>query len=83
MLQVPTHDDIDQENVVEETVDDVAQPTLPLPSSLIVPPLPPHQSPRTSPSQAAEGTSILVQQVLNKYSALVHRVEGLKSANTA
>nr|GFA81267.1 hypothetical protein [Tanacetum cinerariifolium] len=38
---------------------------------------------RTSPSQAAEGTSILVQQVLDKYSALVHRVEGLKSANTA
>nr|GFA14243.1 putative ribonuclease H-like domain-containing protein [Tanacetum cinerariifolium] len=38
---------------------------------------------RTSPSQAAEGTSILVQQVLDKCSALVLRVEGLESANTA
>nr|GFB05858.1 hypothetical protein [Tanacetum cinerariifolium] len=81
-VQVPTHDDVDQENVVEETADDVAQPTSPLPLSPIVPPLPPHQSPRTSPSQATEGTSILVQQVLDKYSALVHRVEGLESANT-
>nr|GFB29602.1 uncharacterized mitochondrial protein AtMg00810-like [Tanacetum cinerariifolium] len=75
-VQVPTHDDVAQENVVEETADDVAQPTLPLPSSPIVPPSPPHQSPITSPSQAAEGTCILVQQVLDKYSALVHRVEG-------
>nr|GFB75538.1 hypothetical protein [Tanacetum cinerariifolium] len=82
-VQVPTHDDVDQENVVEETADDVAQPTSPLPSSPIVPPLPPHQSRRSSPSRAAEGTSILVQQVLDKYSALVHRVEGLESANTA
>nr|GFC36967.1 ribonuclease H-like domain, reverse transcriptase, RNA-dependent DNA polymerase [Tanacetum cinerariifolium]GFC36970.1 ribonuclease H-like domain, reverse transcriptase, RNA-dependent DNA polymerase [Tanacetum cinerariifolium] len=41
-VQVPTHDDIDQENVVEETADDVAQPTSPLPSSPIVPPLPPN-----------------------------------------
>nr|GFC46138.1 hypothetical protein [Tanacetum cinerariifolium] len=37
----------------------------------------------TSPSQAADGTSILVQQVLDKYFALVHRVKGLESANTA
>nr|GFA54242.1 hypothetical protein [Tanacetum cinerariifolium] len=37
-VQVPTPDDVDQENVVEETADDVAQPTLPLPSSPIVPP---------------------------------------------
>nr|GEY80126.1 putative ribonuclease H-like domain-containing protein [Tanacetum cinerariifolium] len=43
-VQVPTHDAVDQENVIEESVDD---------------------------------------QVLDKYSALVHRVEGLKSANTA
>nr|GFD35423.1 hypothetical protein [Tanacetum cinerariifolium] len=35
------------------------------------------------PSQAAEGTSILVQQVLDKCSALVLRVNGLESANTA
>nr|GFD34862.1 hypothetical protein [Tanacetum cinerariifolium] len=31
----------------------------------------------------AKGTSILVQQVLDKCSALVHRVEGLESDNTA
>nr|GFC42887.1 hypothetical protein [Tanacetum cinerariifolium] len=51
--------------------------------SLIIPPTPPHQSPRTSSSQVAESTSILVQQVLDKYSALVHRVKGFESANTA
>nr|GFD14893.1 hypothetical protein [Tanacetum cinerariifolium] len=72
-VQVPTHDDVDQENVVEEIADDVLQPTSPLPPSPIIPPTPPHQSPRTSPSQAAEGTSILVQQVLDKYSALIHK----------
>nr|GFA72922.1 hypothetical protein [Tanacetum cinerariifolium] len=82
-VQVHTHDDVDQENVVEEIADDVPQTTSPLPPSTIIPPTPPHQSPRTSPSQAAEGTSIMVQQVLDKYSALVHRVEGLKSANIA
>nr|GFD61946.1 hypothetical protein [Tanacetum cinerariifolium] len=32
-VQVPTHDDVDQENVTEEIADDVAQPTLPLPPS--------------------------------------------------
>nr|GFB12578.1 hypothetical protein [Tanacetum cinerariifolium] len=37
----------------------------------------------TSLSQAAEGSSILVQQVLDKCSALVLRVEGLESSNTA
>nr|GEZ48452.1 ribonuclease H-like domain-containing protein [Tanacetum cinerariifolium] len=82
-VQVSTHDDVDQENVIEEIADDVAQPTSPLPSTPIVPPSPPHQSPRASPSQAAEGTSILVQQVLKKCSALVYRVEGLEYANTA
>nr|GEZ30897.1 hypothetical protein [Tanacetum cinerariifolium] len=34
-VQVLTHDDVDQENVVEETADDVAQPTSPLPPSPI------------------------------------------------
>nr|GFD04913.1 hypothetical protein [Tanacetum cinerariifolium] len=34
-------------------------------------------------SQAAEGSSILVQQVLDKCSALVLRVEGSETANTA
>nr|GFC64890.1 hypothetical protein [Tanacetum cinerariifolium] len=51
------------ENVIEEIADDVAQPTLPLPLSPIVLHSPPYQSPRASPSQAAEGTSILVQQI--------------------
>nr|GFB40011.1 hypothetical protein [Tanacetum cinerariifolium] len=51
----------------------------PLPPSPVIPPTPPHQSPRTSPSQVAKGTSILVQQVLDKCSALVHR--GRKSVD--
>nr|GFC86642.1 hypothetical protein [Tanacetum cinerariifolium] len=34
-VQVPTYNDVDQENVVEETADDVTQPTLPLPPSPI------------------------------------------------
>nr|GFA17682.1 hypothetical protein [Tanacetum cinerariifolium] len=67
----------------EEIADDVAQPTSPLPPSPVIPPSPPHQSPRTSPSQAVKGTSILVHQVLDKCYALVLRVEGLESANTA
>nr|GFC30011.1 hypothetical protein [Tanacetum cinerariifolium] len=82
-VQVPAHDDVDQELVIEEIADDVALPTSPLPPSPIIQSSPPHQSPRTSPSQAAEGTSILVQQVLNKCSALVLRVKGLESANSA
>nr|GFB19708.1 hypothetical protein [Tanacetum cinerariifolium] len=67
----------------KEIADDVAQPTSPLPPSLVIPPIPPHQSPRTSLLQAAEGTSILVQQVLDKCFALVLRVKGLESDNTA
>nr|GEU77617.1 hypothetical protein [Tanacetum cinerariifolium] len=69
--------------VRDEIADDAAQPTSPLPPSPIIPSSPPHQSPTTSPSQAVEGSSILVQQVLDKCSALVLRVEGLESANTA
>nr|GFA84222.1 hypothetical protein [Tanacetum cinerariifolium] len=82
-VQVPAQDDVAQENITEKIADDVAQPTSPLPPSPVIPPSPPHQSPRTSPSQAAKGTSILVQQVLDKCSILVLRVEGLESANTA
>nr|GFC19965.1 hypothetical protein [Tanacetum cinerariifolium] len=82
-VQVPAQDDVDQENVTEEIADDVAQPTSPLSSSPVIPSSPPHQSPRPPPPQAAEGSSILVQQVLDKCSVLVLRVEGLKSANTA
>nr|GFA65741.1 hypothetical protein [Tanacetum cinerariifolium] len=76
-------DDVDQENVMEEIVDDVTQPTSPLPPSPVIPSSPPHQSPRPSPPQAAEGSSILVQQVLDKCFVLVLRVEGLETANTA
>nr|GFB16902.1 hypothetical protein [Tanacetum cinerariifolium] len=82
-VQVHAQDDVAQENVTEEIADDVVQRTSPLPPSPVIPSSPPHQSPKTSPSQAAEGTSILVQQVLAKCSALVLRVEGLESANTA
>nr|GFC26389.1 hypothetical protein [Tanacetum cinerariifolium] len=81
-VQVPAQDAVDQENVIEEIADDVAQPTSPLPPSPVIPSSPPHQSSRPSPSQAAEGSSILLQQVLDKCSALVLRVEGLESANT-
>nr|GFB69039.1 hypothetical protein [Tanacetum cinerariifolium] len=79
-VQVPTHADVDQENVVEETDDDVAQPTSPLPPSPIVPPSPPHQSPRTSPSQAAEGTSILEDEenVFNQGRKSVDINEGIE-----
>nr|GEW51520.1 hypothetical protein [Tanacetum cinerariifolium] len=55
-LTVPTHDDVDQENVTKEITDDVAQPTSPLPPS---------------------------PQVLDKCFALVLRVKGLETANTA
>nr|GFC27593.1 hypothetical protein [Tanacetum cinerariifolium] len=47
-VQVYAHDDVDQENVIEEIADDVAQPTSPLPPSPIIQSSPPHQSPRAS-----------------------------------
>nr|GFC50796.1 hypothetical protein [Tanacetum cinerariifolium] len=65
-VQVPAQDDVDQENVIEEIADDVAQRTSPLPPAPVIPSLPPHQSPRPPPPQAAEGSSLLVQQVLDK-----------------
>nr|GFA79096.1 ribonuclease H-like domain, reverse transcriptase, RNA-dependent DNA polymerase [Tanacetum cinerariifolium] len=73
----------DSLNVIEEITDDVAQPTSPLTPSPVIPSSPPHQSPTPPPSQAAEGSSILVQQVLDKCSSLVLRVKGLETANTA
>nr|GFA81490.1 hypothetical protein [Tanacetum cinerariifolium] len=82
-VQVPAQDDVDQENVTKEIADDVSQPTLPLPPSPVIPSSPPHQSPRSPPPQAVEGLSLLVRQVLDKCSALVLRVEGLETANTA
>nr|GFD11701.1 hypothetical protein [Tanacetum cinerariifolium] len=80
-VQVSAH--VDQENATEEIADDVAQPTSPLPPSPIIPSSPPHQSPRIYPSQATEGSSILVQQVLDKCSALVLRVKGLDTPISA
>nr|GFC78417.1 hypothetical protein [Tanacetum cinerariifolium] len=81
-VQVPTHDDADQENVIEEIADDVAQPTSPLPPSPIIPPTPPHQSPRTSSLQATESTYILVQQIL-KLKARVKKLERLNKVKSS
>nr|GFB55991.1 hypothetical protein [Tanacetum cinerariifolium] len=41
-VQVPAQDDVDQENVIEEITDDVAQPTSPLPPSPVIPSSPPY-----------------------------------------
>nr|GEZ02442.1 hypothetical protein [Tanacetum cinerariifolium] len=61
---VPTQDDVVQENVIEEVVAEVVPPTPtpPSPPSLVIPSLPLHQSPSPPQSQAAEGSSHLVQQ---------------------
>nr|GEW71794.1 synaptobrevin, longin-like domain protein [Tanacetum cinerariifolium] len=82
-VQVPAQDVVVQENVTKEIADDVAQPTSPLPPSPVIPSSPPYQSPRPPLSQAAESSSLLVQQVLDKCSVLVLRVKGLETANTA
>nr|GEZ19997.1 putative reverse transcriptase domain-containing protein [Tanacetum cinerariifolium] len=58
-------------------------PTSPSPSSPVIPSSPPHQSPSLPQAQAAEGSSHLVQQLLDKCSDLVLRVEGLENANAA
>nr|GFC46045.1 hypothetical protein [Tanacetum cinerariifolium] len=58
-------------------------PTSPSPSSPVIPSSPPHQSPCLPQPQAAEGSSQLIQQVLDTCSALVLRVEGLETANAA
>nr|GFB34630.1 hypothetical protein [Tanacetum cinerariifolium] len=70
-VQVPAQDDVVQENVTEDITDDVAQPTSPLPPSPIIPSSPPHQLPRPPLLQAAEGLSLLVQQVLDKCSGRI------------
>nr|GEX98066.1 hypothetical protein [Tanacetum cinerariifolium] len=84
-VQVPVQDDVVNEHVKEEVATDVVSPTpiSPLPPSPIIPSTPPHQSPSLPQLQAAEGSSHLVQQVLEKCSALVLRVEGLENANAA
>nr|GFB13181.1 hypothetical protein [Tanacetum cinerariifolium] len=84
-VQVPVQDDVVQEHVIDEIATDVVSPTptSPLPSSPIIPSSPPHQSPSPPQPQAAEGSSHLVQQVLEKCYALVLRVEGLETVNAA
>nr|GEZ10852.1 retrovirus-related Pol polyprotein from transposon TNT 1-94 [Tanacetum cinerariifolium] len=91
-VQIPAQDDVVLENVTEQVAatagtshiaDDVAQPTSPLPPSPIIPSTPPHQSTSPPQPQPTEGSSHLVQQVLDKCSALVLRVEGLETANVA
>nr|GFB89164.1 hypothetical protein [Tanacetum cinerariifolium] len=69
-------DDV-QEHAEEEVATDVVPPTLtsPSPSSPVIPSSPPHQSPSPPQPQAIEGSSHLVQQVLDTCSALVFRVE--------
>nr|GEY27031.1 hypothetical protein [Tanacetum cinerariifolium] len=84
-VQVPTQDDVVQGNVIEEVADEVVPPTptSPSPPSPVIPSSPPHQSPSPPQSQAVEGSSHLVQKVLDKCFALVLRVEGLENANAA
>nr|GFD12755.1 hypothetical protein [Tanacetum cinerariifolium] len=84
-VQVSAQDDVGQEHVIEEIATEVVppNPTSPSPSSLVILSTPPHQSPSPPQPQAAEGSSQLVQQVLDKCSALILRVEGLWNANTA
>nr|GEV01481.1 hypothetical protein [Tanacetum cinerariifolium] len=81
--QIPAQDDDVQEHAEEEVATDVVSPnpTSPSPSSPVIPSLPPHQSPSPPQPQVVEGSSHLVQQVLDKCSALVLRVEGLETAN--
>nr|GFC82391.1 hypothetical protein [Tanacetum cinerariifolium] len=83
--QVPAQDDDVQEHAEEEVVTDVVPPTptLPSPSSSVIPSLPPHQSPSPPQQQATEGSSHVFQQVLDTCYALVLRVEGLESSNAA
>nr|GEX82350.1 hypothetical protein [Tanacetum cinerariifolium] len=84
-VQVPAQDDVVQGHVIEEIATEVVPPTptSPSPSSLIILSTPPHQSSCPPQPQAAEGSSQLIQQVLDKCSALVLRVEGLENANVA
>nr|GEZ55830.1 hypothetical protein [Tanacetum cinerariifolium] len=74
-VQVPAHDDVDQENVIKEIADDVAQPTSPLPQSPVIPPSPPHQSPRTSPSQATEARVNKLERLNNVKSSKLRRLK--------
>nr|GFC60538.1 hypothetical protein [Tanacetum cinerariifolium] len=82
---VSAQDDVVQEHVIEEIATEVVPPTptSPSPSSPVIPSIPPYQSPSPPPPQATEGSSRLVQHVLDKCYALVLRVEGLETTNAA
>nr|GEX57572.1 hypothetical protein [Tanacetum cinerariifolium] len=84
-VQIPAQDDDVQEHVIEEIATEAVPPipTSPSPSSPVIPSTPPHQSPSPPQQQATEGSSHLVQHVLDKCFALVLRVEGLENANAA
>nr|GFA43923.1 hypothetical protein [Tanacetum cinerariifolium] len=75
--QVPAQGDDVQEHAAEEVVTNVIPPTptSPLPSSPVIPSLPPHQSPCPPQPQDAKGSSLLFQRVLDTCFALALRVE--------
>nr|GFB28842.1 hypothetical protein [Tanacetum cinerariifolium] len=83
--QIHAQDDDVQEHAKEEVATDVVppNPTSPSPSSPVIPSSPPHQSLSPPQPQAAEGSSHVFQQVLDTFSTLVLRVEGLETANAA
>nr|GFA27413.1 hypothetical protein [Tanacetum cinerariifolium] len=84
-VQVSAQGEDIQEHAAEQVAADVVQPTPTslLPSSIVIPSTPPHQSPCPPQPQDAEGSSHLFQQVLDTCSALVLRIEGLENANAA
>nr|GEZ11457.1 Gag-Pol polyprotein [Tanacetum cinerariifolium] len=77
-------DDV-QEHAAEEVATNVVSPipTLPSPSSPVIPSSPPYQPPCSPQPQAAKGSSFLFQQVLDTCSALILRVEGLENDKAA
>nr|GFC75697.1 hypothetical protein [Tanacetum cinerariifolium] len=83
--QVPAQGDDVQDPAAEEVVTDVVPPTLTSPSPLshVIPSLPPHQSPCLPQPQDAEGSSLLFQRILDTFSALARRVEGLEHDKAA
>nr|GEX47879.1 hypothetical protein [Tanacetum cinerariifolium] len=70
--QVPAQGDDVQEPAAEEVATDVVPPTptLPSPSSPVIPSSPPHQPPCQPQSQDAESSSLLFQRVLDTCSTL-------------
>nr|GEZ45848.1 hypothetical protein [Tanacetum cinerariifolium] len=76
--QVPAQGDDVQEPGAEEVVTDVV-PHTPIPPSLVIPSLPPHQPPCPPQLQDAKVPSLLFQHVLDTCSALARRVEGLEN----